>query len=115
ISGMRLAASPCSIRSIRLERSLNMFRKHLGLVAIAVLVVAAFLCSAFAQQPAPGKIPNAVEPQLLPGGSGNGRYQITGLNANQGFVVVDTHTGQCWTKAPGLAWQNEGTPVKAKE
>jgi hypothetical protein len=61
------------------------------------------LCTAFAQQPA--RIPNVIEPNP-------DRYQVTGLNADNAFILLDSHTGQCWIKSPIQAWQDLGSPAK---
>ena len=92
--------------------------------AVAALLTV-LLYGAFAQQPAkipspgavpnvvPEKIPNALEEaKPVPAENHIGRYQITGLAANSYFVLVDTHTGQCWIKAPAQPWHDQGTPVK---
>jgi hypothetical protein len=88
------------------------------LLTIVAIVVTAFLCTSVAQQPAPMKIPNAIEgqqPQLLQLAVLPGRYQITGMG-NTGIVLVDTHTGQCWSGSTGSSrWYDMGSPVKAKE
>jgi hypothetical protein len=85
-----------------------MIGKTIALATVGVVLVA-LLCSAFAQQPT--KIPNAVEePKLLP--SVQGRYQP--FTSKNELVLVDTQTGQCWTRSGG-AWQDLGSPVKSKE
>ncbi len=87
-----------------------MNHKTIGTLALAA-VLGALLCNAFAQQPA--KIPNAVEePKLLP--SARGRYQPYGTATGSYFYLVDTQTGQCWSRESG-GWRDIGSPVKAKE
>jgi hypothetical protein len=74
-------------------------------IAAAVALAGTLLCNAFAQQPA--KIPNVVE-------ANPGRYQIS-VGGNSGVVhLVDTHTGQCWTRTPNAGWTDLGSPVKAR-
>ena len=86
-----------------------MVSKSIGIAGIATVVCALF-CTTSAQQPA--RIPNTVEeqkqPQLLPTA---GRYQIIADNFH--VIVVDTHTGHCWTKsvsAQSSSWKDLGLP-----
>lgn len=102
-----------------------MSNRMLGFVAVS-LIACGTLYSTFAQQPAtkttqagavpnvvPEKIPNAIEePKPIPADNHIGRYQVTGLNSSNSYVLVDTHTGQCWIKSPTQQWQDQGTPVK---
>jgi hypothetical protein len=86
------------------------------LIIVAILAIA-FLCSAVAQQPSPTKIPNAIEPQpqVLQVAAIPGRYQLAAVSSAT-IVVIDSHTGQCWSGSPSSArWINMGSPVKAQE
>jgi hypothetical protein len=95
-----------------------MVSRTFGAVALAAILMVAVLCSAIAQQPAPVKIPNAVEEQqrqeLSPLNRFPGRYQVTTLGESF-IVLVDTHTGHCWLRSSSLPWQDYGSPVKVKE
>ncbi len=95
-----------------------MVSKTFGAAVLAATLIAAVLCSAVAQQPAPVRIPNAVEEQqrqeLMPLTRLPGRYQLTTLG-DTFIVLVDTQTGQCWLRSSSLPWQDYGSPVKVKE
>jgi hypothetical protein len=95
---------------------------------ILLLTMAAILsgglCIALAQQTAPpAKIPNAAEeqlkqqPQLLPAQNAlAGRYQATYAGSAGHFILVDTHTGQCWERHTGQPkFRDLGSPVTVKE
>jgi len=86
------------------------------LILVAILAIA-FLCSAVAQQPAPSKIPNVIEPQpqVMQVAAIPGRYQLATVGQAT-IVVIDSHTGQCWSGSPSSTrWIDMGSPVKAKE
>jgi hypothetical protein len=46
-----------------------------------------------------------------------GRYQLAATSSSAGSVtviVLDTHTGHCWSKSSGQSWYDAGSPVKQK-
>ncbi len=64
-----------------------------------------------------GVAAQASEPQATPPAAGGpvGRYQIcTGLlpNMESRIFVVDTITGQCWSKSEKGKWHDEGNPAR---
>ena len=42
-----------------------------------------------------------------------GRYQLHAMS-NSAVIVIDTHTGHCWSKFDGQQWRDWGSPVKQK-
>lgn len=45
--------------------------------------------------------------------TGVGRYQLATLDGR--IFVLDTATGQCWSRTPAGDWRNEGNPTKTNE
>jgi hypothetical protein len=94
-------------------------------IPTAIAVLACTICIAVAQQPAvPGNIPNAAEeqlkqqPQLAPVAANAlpGRYQALPLGNAGYFLVIDTHTGHCWSRYAHMkGWTDLGSPVAEKE
>jgi hypothetical protein len=90
-------------------------------IPTAVAVLACTICIAVAQQPAvPGKTANAAEeqlkrqPQLSPIATNAlpGRYQAVQLGNAGYFMVIDTHTGHCWSRYAHMRdWTDLGSPV----
>jgi hypothetical protein len=75
-----------------------------GILLIVALAVAATDTTASAQPPA-----------NKPETNNAGRYQIvvSGFDASRVFIL-DTATGQCWSKTPGGEWRDEGNPAQGK-
>ena len=40
-----------------------------------------------------------------------GRYQLARMS-DSSVMVIDTHTGQCWSKISSQSWRDWGSPVK---
>ena len=92
------------------------------ILAVATVISSLCIYAAFAQDqpqaPAPedGAIVIGPPPirlqQELPG-----RYQLAATSSSAGSVtviVLDTHTGHCWSKSSGQSWYDAGSPVKQK-
>jgi hypothetical protein len=59
-------------------------------------------------RPAPAQAPAPTK--------GEGRYQmlVTGTSSSAALYVIDTQTGQCWSRNPHVRtdWTDLGTPAK---
>ena len=78
-------------------------KRNLGLLTAAGAALAALGVYAAAQESAPRRRTGDV-----------GRYQLANSEGGR-IVVLDTTSGQCWSKAHGGEWRDEGNPTAPGE
>jgi hypothetical protein len=92
-----------------------------ALIPTAVAAVVCTLCFAMAQQPAApsnaADVAQQSQPAIPTAINVLGRYQAIAIGEAGRFLLVDTHTGQCWERyVTSKHWRDLGSPVAvAKE
>ena len=91
-----------------------MSNRAAAILAVAAVISSLCIYGTFAQvpeRPAAADVAIVVGQPPALGHELPGRYQLARMS-DSSVMVIDTHTGQCWSKFTGQPWRDWGSPVK---